>query len=134
MSEAPDAPLEFMPLKRDTVPEDMQGDEATSPEAPYGVTPTGRIRKRPIGNGKRGPGRASNTDLARRAAGALATLNAVACGGFMVVGLRETASAVAAANEDFEKSAAMALENDPALCRAILRGGEASAKLLLLAA
>lgn len=127
---------EVPPNTTDETPRDIDAESLISEEAPYGYTTTGRIRKRPLGSRARGgpSGEKGNAVLARRAANVLGTLNSVTAGSLYVLGMRDTASAIAQHNDDFENKAAMALANDPKLCRTLLRGGEASSKLLLVAA
>lgn len=106
------------------------------PEAPYGRTASGRIRKRPVGSRKNGPTgpRGSNEQLAKQAASLLAQTNGLITTGLFLVGFQRTASAIAERNEPFEAQVAAALVTDPALCRTILKAGGTSAKLSLLIA
>jgi len=106
------------------------------PEAPYGRTKSGRIRKRPVGSARRGASgpRGGNEVLARQAASLLAQANGLITTGLFLTGFPRTASAIAERNEPFEAQVTAALIADPALCRTILRAGGTSAKLSLLVA
>lgn len=117
-----------VPLTAPTVSDD--------PEAPYGRTASGRIRKRPVGarkNAATGP-RGSNETLAKQAASLLAQTNGLITTGLFLTGFKQTASEIAARNDAFEAQVASALLTDPALCRTILKAGGTSAKLSLLIA
>lgn len=138
-----DAPFASIPSQRDEKPDldENELDDTVSgdPEAPYGRTPTGRIRKRPVGQkGARSQGKpgASNEKLARQAAKTLVQLHGIVAVPVMLIGLQQTASALTDEdrNEQFEEQAYSALLVDPALCRAILSTGGSSAKLALVVA
>lgn len=130
-----DIPQDKTPPTDDYTPET---DEGFDSEAPYGRTPTGRIRKRPVGSTTRGAkgggGKNSNQALATQAAALLAQTNGLLCTGLMLARMGQTASALAQANEGFEEQVAAALITDPALCRTILRAGGTSAKMSLIIA
>lgn len=119
------------------IPLAVSSEDGYDPEAPYGRTKTGRIRKRPVGSTRRtgtaGP-RGSNEVLATQAATLLVQVNAFAVTGLMIAGMRQTASEIAGRNDAFEAQVRSALLTDPDLCRTILRAGGASAKVSLLVA
>lgn len=73
----------------------------------------------------------TNASLAAQATGVLTQLNGMIAIGMMALGLNESASALAGANEGFEQQAYAALTTDPELCRLILKGGVKSAKVSL---
>lgn len=79
------------------------------------------------------PGRVTGKDasVAAQATQVLIQLNGMAAIGMMAMGLHRTASAFAAANDNFEAQAYAALTTDPDLCRLILKGGVKSAKISL---
>lgn len=117
----------------ETPPADPPGpapDDATE-EAPYGYTPTGRIRKRPVGSrantGGAGASR-GNEALAASAASLLAQMNSIVGLSLAAFKLPVTAEKIGEANENFETMARNALAGDPKLCRRILSGGVSSSK------
>lgn len=65
------------------------------------------------------------------AAQTLASWNEYMVIGSMMAGLTETTVTISKANEVFEAKAAAALENDPELCKAILRAGAKTGKAAL---
>lgn len=121
-------PEEDSPLPDDAGPAD--------PEAPYGRTPTGRIRKRPVGNSTpRASGNGKRNDkLAADAASILARGNSLIGMSLAVFGMPLTAEALKDANDTFETMAREALVNDPALCRKILTAGATGGKTGLVLA
>jgi hypothetical protein len=72
-----------------------------------------------------------DANLAAQATGVLVQLNAILAMGAAAVGLFQTGSAIAAANEGFEQAAYQALLTDPEFCKMILKGGAKSAKVSL---
>jgi hypothetical protein len=72
--------------------------------------------------------------LAVQAAGVLRSTNTYVVLGLMMVGLSESAVALSASQDAFEFQAIAALEQDPALCRTILKSGKLGAKLSLVVA
>lgn len=134
----PDA-VQFEPVELDTVPdmEDVEYPcEVCGREAgPYGGRgrhpkrcplhkKTQSATKRPTVTGK-------DANLAAQATGVLVQLNGMIALGLMALGMNNTASAIASANDTFEQSANQALLTDPDLCRLILKGGVKSAKISL---
>lgn len=131
------APTDETPPPDDTQPVVTNGDfdpeyPGSTEEAPYGYTPTGRIRKRPVankssaGSGRRMPASESS---AKSAAGLLARMNEmIAASLTLVVGLPNTGAALIEGNKQFEAMAFEALLTDPALCRKILSAGSTSGK------
>lgn len=75
-----------------------------------------------------------NEKLARDATNMLLTGHGIVNKLLMIVGLRETAAAIAACDEPFEELAYDALLLDPNLCRSITRFGGKSGKLALAGA
>jgi hypothetical protein len=92
------------------------------------------------GGKTRGKGTGGNVVLARQASAVLSQLNGLITLGLMApvdaigLPLPETASALASAADGFDEASYNALLTDPALCRAIMRGGGASGKVALLIA
>ena len=143
--------MTYEEIEQPTVPDQPPGDmederDAPAPPppdaggpipdpAPYGYTPSGRIRKRPVGSRNRSAdsGAVGSADAAR-AASVLASLNEGICVGLAAVKFTGTAGAILAGNDDFRANAELALRNDPKLCRAILRGGSSGGKLGLILA
>lgn len=84
------------------------------------------------------PATGSASAQGKQAAAVLVQLNGLVCMGLMVAPmpfrLPTTASAIAAANDEFERQAALALTSDPALAKLILKGGAASGKMALVIA
>lgn len=69
--------------------------------------------------------------LAAQATAVLTQLNGIMAIGLMAVGLNQTASALAGANDQFEAQAYQALITDQDLCKLILKGGIKSGKMAL---
>lgn len=117
------------------IPPDPDYPDAT-PEAPYGYTAGGRIRKRPIGsrsNSSGGPTGANsrNESLGASAAQLLAQMNSLVGLSLSAFKLVETSDAIDEANKIFEPMAREALANDPKLARRIMSGGVSSSKAQL---
>jgi hypothetical protein len=109
-----------------------------TPDAPYGYTTTGRVRKRaPNGSRSTGPtaSRAvGSAKQAQEAAKVLTNFNRLLGFGFAGLGLFETAGVWNEAQDTFYTQAVAALENDPGLCRTILKTGATGGKLSLFLA
>lgn len=75
-----------------------------------------------------------DANLAAQATGVLVQLNAMMAMGVAAIGMFQTGSAIAAANETFEQAAYQALLTDPEFCKLILKGGAKSAKVSLVLA
>jgi hypothetical protein len=106
-----------------------------TPDAPYGYTATGRVRKRPVGSRNATPSSGKRNDkLAADAAAILVTANGLVAISLMAFGMPMTAGAIQEANATFETMAREALANDPALCRKILSAGATGGKTALLLA
>jgi hypothetical protein len=73
----------------------------------------------------------SNGKMAGQAADALVQLNSFLISFTMLIGYKETASAMAERNDAFREQAFNALLTDPVLCSQILKAGTTSGKLAL---
>lgn len=107
------------------------------PEAPYGRTKSGRIRKRPIGRtsadtATRTPVRAEK--LARQATAAVMQLNGFLIMGTLVSGMPRTSKKYSEHSDEFESQVYNALVLDTAMCEQILKAGVKSGKLMLMIA
>lgn len=119
---------------------DFDPDKPTS-EAPYGYKADGSPYKRRR-NGGATPGTpkatrtstAGNARLAEDAANVLCNLNDIVTIGLTFTGLTTTAGAWNGGQDTFRSQAVAALENDPALCRTILRAGATGGKFALIMA
>lgn len=131
---------EAPPVADDQIDLDLITYPDATPEAPYGYTPTGRIRKRPVGSragGAKGAGRGSmpaSRQQAETAAALLARANGLVGLSLAMFGMPLTATALADANNDFQNMATEALLADPSLCRKILSAGATSGKAGLVMA
>lgn len=76
----------------------------------------------------------SASSLAAQAATVLEQLNGIMSIGALVLGMHNTASAIAAATPGFKEQAYTALTTDPELCRLILKSGVKSGKVSLMIA
>jgi hypothetical protein len=133
------SPIPTQAIPTDITPDlDVDEPDVTDSEAPYGYTPTGRVRKRPTGSRKNATRQAgaSNEKLARQAAKTLVQTHGIIAIPLILVGLTETAAALTdeQRNDLFEEQVYSALLTDPALCRSILKGGGTSGKIMLLIA
>jgi hypothetical protein len=106
------------------------------PEAPYGRTKSGRIRKRPVGNRSVAVGNGSvrNAAKARQAAAAVCQLNTYFVLGLLTSGMHETAGTLAAGEDKFRTDLENAFALDPALADYVLKLGVKSGKVALISA
>lgn len=107
------------------------------PEAPYGRTATGRIRKKPVASrtsATTGRSSAKNETRARQAASAIVQLNAFAVVGCLTAGLTETGQLLMGREEKFRDDLYNAFVLDPSLADYVLKMGSKSGKMMLIAA
>lgn len=130
-------------LETADVPPDFGEDETPDidspgydPEAPYGRTKSGRIRKRPVGTRSAGTvtSSARNATKARQAAGAVCQLNTFAVIGLITSGMHETAGTLAANEDKFRTDLENAFALDPSLADYVLKMGVKSGKVMLITA